>query len=202
MQAAAGFLAQLDGIPDLTTAPFHFSERYQKARELIRKGIRTFTTTSMGLLFNAAAALLGVTRETSFEGQAAIWLEQLAHGVPASVPYAFPFVDLKLDFRPLIASGVRDRLRGRDPAEIARAFQRGVAEGLCDAVTVLSQKASTGTVVLSGGVFQNELLLQNIQSVSAPRHRHLNIWTNHAVPPNDGGTGLRQAALASFGQFD
>jgi hydrogenase maturation protein HypF len=55
-------------------------------------------------------------------------------------------------------------------------------------------------VVLSGGVFQNELLLEDIQSLLLP-HR-LDIWTNHAVPPNDGGISLGQAALAAFGQFN
>ena len=82
VQAAAGFLAQLDDLPDVTSAPFDFPERYQNAMELIRKGVRTFTTSSMGRLFDAAAALLGFTRETSFEGQAAMWLEQLARSAP------------------------------------------------------------------------------------------------------------------------
>jgi hydrogenase maturation protein HypF len=54
--------------------------------------------------------------------------------------------------------------------------------------------------VLSGGVFQNELLLEDIGSLLAPYR--LDIWTNHAVPPNDGGISLGQAALAAFGQFN
>src|SRR6202171_4978895 len=69
VQAAAGFLNQLNELPALTAPPFGFPERYQNAVELIRKGVRTFTTTSMGRLFDAAAALLGFTREISFEGQ-------------------------------------------------------------------------------------------------------------------------------------
>lgn len=89
---------------------------------------------------------------------------------------------------------INDRLRGRDQREIARAFQRGIAQGLCDAVVTLSRAHNTDTIVLSGGVFQNELLLRDIKELLKPEP--LQIWTNHIVPPNDGGISLGQAALA------
>jgi hydrogenase maturation protein HypF len=57
------------------------------------------------------------------------------------------------------------------------------------------------TVVLSGGVFQNELLLEDLKSMLTEEERSLQVWTNHAVPPNDGGISLGQAALAAFGQW-
>jgi hydrogenase maturation protein HypF len=200
VQAAAGFLVQLDDLPDVTSAPFNFPERYRHAMELVCKGVRTFTTTSAGRLFDAAAALLGFTRETSFEGQAAMWLEQLARSAPPMEPYPFPFADGELDFRPLLTNLARDRFLGRDPSECARAFQRGIAHGLFGAVTALCRAHMTDTIVLSGGVFQNELLLENLKSMldTTP----FQVWTNHAVPANDGGISLGQAALASFGQFD
>jgi hydrogenase maturation protein HypF len=81
VQAAAGFLAQLDSLPDLSAAPFSFPERFRNAVELVTRGVRTFSSTSMGRLFDTVAALLGFTREISFEGQAAMWVEQLARGV-------------------------------------------------------------------------------------------------------------------------
>src|SRR5271170_1443615 len=200
VQAAAGFLLQLDGLPDMTPAPFNFPERYQHAMALVCKGVRTFTTTSAGRLFDAAAALLGFTRETSFEGQAAMWLEQLARSAPPMEPYPFPFANGELDFRPLLTNLARDRFLGRAARECARAFQRGIAQGLFDAVTTLCREHETDTIVLSGGVFQNELLLEDLKSMldSTP----FQVWTNHAVPANDGGISLGQAALASFGQFD
>ncbi|MGA9801069.1 MAG: carbamoyltransferase HypF [Terriglobales bacterium] len=198
VQAAAGFLSQIDGLPDLTASPFEFPERYQNALELIHKDVRTFRTTSVGRLFDAAAALLGFTREVTFEGQAAMWLEQLAGAAPDVPPYPFPFADKELDFRPLLHSIMVDRLRGRDPREIARAFQRGLAEGLSDAVSVICRIHQLETVVLSGGVFQNELLLEDLKSLL--KNQSLQIWTNHAVPANDGGISLGQAAIAAFGQ--
>jgi hydrogenase maturation protein HypF len=112
--------------------------------------------------------------------------------------YSFPADGPELDFRPLLEAVVRDRLCNRPNAEIARAFQRGVATGIARVVTQLCQKLNVDTVVLSGGVFQNELLLEDLRSLLTP----LDIWVNHAVPPNDGGISLGQAALAAFGQFN
>jgi hydrogenase maturation protein HypF len=67
-------------------------------------------------------------------------------------------------------------------------------------VTVTSRTHGVDTVVLSGGVFQNELLLEDLQALFSDDLLHL--WTNHAVPPNDGGISLGQATLAAFGRFD
>jgi hydrogenase maturation protein HypF len=200
VQAAAGFLAQLDELPDLAAPPFHFPSRFERSMELISKGVRTFTTTSVGRLFDAAAALLGFTREMSYEGQAAIWLEQLAQGTRQKVDgYCFPFEENELDFRPLLSALIRDRQRCRSASEIARAFQAGLARGLCEAITTVAEESAVDAVVLSGGVFQNELLLEDVKS--RLENSRLRIWTNHAVPPNDGGISLGQAALAAFGQF-
>jgi hydrogenase maturation protein HypF len=196
VQAAAGFLSQLTDVPDFTASPFAFPSRYLDALKLVNTKVRSFATTSMGRLFDAAAALLGFTREVTFEGQAAMWLERLASHVPARDAYPFPFIANELDFRPLLKAIIRDRQRGRDAGEIARAFQRGIAEGLCNATTALSQAHGIDTVVLSGGVFQNELLMRDVKDLLQPKR--LSIWTNHIVPANDGGISLGQAALAAF----
>jgi hydrogenase maturation protein HypF len=196
VQAAAGFLAHPDCLPDMTSAPFNFPQRFGDALELATKGVRTFTTTSAGRLFDTVAALLGYTRQITFEGQAAIWVEQLARSVPITDAYEFPFVEAELDFRPLLQSVLKERLCGRNPAEIARAFQRGVAVGLRDCMIRLCRTHSLDTIVLSGGVFQNELLLKDIKSLL--EDEAICVWTNHSVPPNDGGISLGQAALAAF----
>jgi hydrogenase maturation protein HypF len=200
VQAAAGFLAQLEDLPDVNAEPFHFPERFWSATELIRKGVRTFITTSMGRLFDAAAALLGFTRETTFEGQAAMWVEQLARSSPSEDAYPFPFDNHELDFRPLLANLAHDRFSGRAAGECARAFQKGVALGVFSAAAELCREHDADTIVLSGGVFQNELLLEDLKSIFASTP--FRIWTNHEVPANDGGISLGQAALASFGRFN
>jgi hydrogenase maturation protein HypF len=200
VQAAAGFLSQVDGLPNMQSKPFAFPKRYGSAIELARKDVRTFATTSVGRLFDAAASLLGFTREITFEGQAAIWLEQLARSAPLTEPYPFPFIGGELDFRPLLLAVAQDRLRGRDLREVSRSFQRGVAQGLAGALNVISRRHAIDSVVLSGGVFQNELLLEDLKGMLADES--LQVWTNHAVPPNDGGISLGQAALAAFRRFD
>jgi hydrogenase maturation protein HypF len=200
VQAASGFLAQLDGLPDLAKLPFNFGSRHRDALQLIHHGVRTFSTTSVGRLFDAAAALLGFVKESTFEGQAAIWLEQLARNSSNSDAYPLPITDSDLDFRPLLDALVQDRLRGRAISEIARAFQRGVATGTVHAIVQLCHSQAIDTVVLSGGVFQNELLLEDMKAI-LELHR-LQVWTNHAVPSNDGGISLGQAALTAFGHFN
>ncbi|MGC9994086.1 MAG: carbamoyltransferase HypF [Terriglobia bacterium] len=199
VQAAAGFLAQVSdayGLPDLAAPPFDFPPRYRRALELVRKNVRTFATTSVGRLFDAAAALLGFAREVTFEGQAAMWLEHLARSVPTVEPYPFPFADCELDFRPLLFALAADRLRERDPHEAARAFQLGVAQGVAGAVQDLNRVRRAGAVVLSGGVFQNALLLSDLGLLLGGTG--IEVLTNRRVPPNDGGISLGQAALAAF----
>jgi len=196
VQAAAGFLIQVENLPDMTANPFLFGGRYKDAVQLVQKGVRVFTTTSMGRLFDTAAALLGFTRAISYEGQAAMWLEQLARKSQCDETFLFPFSDGELDFRPLLEDMIRGRLSGHAPQDLARAFQRGIARGLSGAMLELCKQHGLDTVVLSGGVFQNELLLEDLKAELSGRS--LQIWTNHAVPPNDGGISLGQAALAAF----
>jgi hydrogenase maturation protein HypF len=198
VQAAAGFLSQIDGLPDLSAPPFRFPPRYANAVELVRKRLRTFDTTSAGRLFDTAAALLGFTREITFEGQAAMWLEHMARGVAARGAYPFPIASGQLDFRPLLMAVIDDRLAGREPPSIARAFQRGLAEGLWSAIARLCEEYGVAAAVLSGGVFQNRLLLDDIADLA--RSGGIPVWSNAAVPPNDGGISLGQAAIAAFSE--
>ncbi|MBA3892126.1 MAG: carbamoyltransferase HypF [Gemmatimonadales bacterium] len=196
VQAAAGFLAQTDTAPAAGEAPFELPERYARAAELVTKDVRCFPTTSAGRLFDTAAALLGFTREITYEGQAAVWLEHLAHAGGPAEPYPMPYAAGVLDYRPLLAALLADRRAGRDRGTVARAFHGGLAAGLAAAVLALHHGTGIATVVLSGGVFQNELLSRELRTRLAPAG--LRIWSNRAVPPNDGGIALGQVALAAF----
>ena len=200
VQAAAGFLSQLGNLPDFKEPPFFFPSRYFDSMNLVQKDVRVFPTTSMGRLFDTAAALLGFVRATTFEGQAAIWLEQLGRKAPPSASYPFPFEHGELDFRPLLEGVIHDRARGRNPSEIARWFHHGIARGLNDALIELCGSRAVRTVVLSGGVFQNELLLSDLKALL--ESQGLEIWTNLAVPCNDGGISLGQAALGAFQEWN
>jgi hydrogenase maturation protein HypF len=189
VQAAAGFLSEVPGLPDLSGPPFDFPPRYGEARLLVARGIRTFATTSVGRLFDTVAALCGFVGEISFEGQAAMWLEHLAAGSRSGDAYKFPLVDGTLDYRPLLVQILSDRMHGRDVSAIARAFHLAVA----DAVVRLAAPFPALPVVVSGGVFQNRLLVERLHRLLGQR-----LWTNAAVPANDGGLCLGQAAIAAM----
>ncbi len=189
VQAAAGFLAEVDGLPDLGAAPFSLGSRYAAARELVRRDVRCFESTSVGRLFDTVAALLGFTGAASFEGQAAMWLEHLAWSGTPGEAYPFPLVAGELDYRPLLRTIVRDRFAGCNSAGIALAFHVAIA----DAVVALAACYAERPVACSGGVFQNALLVRLVRERLRER-----AWFNAGVPPNDGGLALGQAALAAF----
>jgi hydrogenase maturation protein HypF len=125
-----------------------------------------------------------------------MWVEHMARAARETDCYPFPLVNGELDFRPLLQAVVRDRIGGRNVEVIARAFQRGIARGVADAARLLANSENVDTVVFSGGVFQNELLLEDIRQEL--ENSGLQLWTNAAVPANDGGISLGQAALAAL----
>jgi hydrogenase maturation protein HypF len=118
-----------------------------------------------------------------------MWLEHLARSSSNDRPYAFPYAHGELDFRPMLLAIVAERKAGCAPADIARAFHASLA----GAAVALARDSSARRVVASGGVFQNGLLLEMLRADIGER-----LWTNVAVPPNDGGLSLGQAALAAF----
>jgi len=189
VQAAAGFTSQLSHVPDLTAPPFSFPRRYEQALQIIEKGVRVFSTTSVGRLFDTVAALLGFTREITFEAQAAMWLQHIAQCSSPASAYPFPLQGRRLDFRPLLAAVIADRLAGRNVAEIARGFHMAIANGVAEACEATGQRR----IVLSGGVFANSLLLELLFERFGER-----IWINQKVPANDGGICLGQAAIAAL----
>jgi hydrogenase maturation protein HypF len=194
LHSAAGFLNEVDcaGVEAL----FGSFSRYRDAGRVLATGMRTFQSSSIGRLFDTAAAILGFTRPIAFEGQAAMWVEHQAGAAAPSEPYPFPFTGKELDYRPLLRAAIEDRVRGRDIGAVARAFHNGIARGVGTAVLQLAEEMAVDTLVLSGGVFQNDLLLHELDSFLTGSR--LRIWTNHVVPANDGGISLGQAAIAAF----
>jgi hydrogenase maturation protein HypF len=199
VRAAAGFLNQLEGLCDVTRPPFSFPPMYEEACEVLRCGMRVFSTTSAGRLFDAVAALVGFTRPITFEGQAAMWLEHLARGASsASTLFTCRFTGTDIDWRDMLVEIADARRRGISPANIARAFHRTLARVVAVTTAALADTADLDTIALSGGVLQNDLLLGDLRDEL--EGRSLQIWINRVVPPNDGGISLGQAALAAHAQ--
>lgn len=198
VQAAAGYLAELNGIPDLTRTPFRFPVRALQMLEMAKHDLHCFVTTSAGRLFDAAAALLGFVRPMTYEGQAAMWLENLAMESAPQEPYPMD----NLDWAPMLSRIISERLEGRAIAEIAYAFHAGLAQELARSALLHCRQMSSKIIAISGGAFQNELLtdlfsleIERQWSGDFPRPR---VISNEQVPVNDGGLSLGQAALAEF----
>jgi hydrogenase maturation protein HypF len=171
--------------------------RWQAVAQLARSGVAAPVTTSMGRLFDAVAALCGVPSATraTYEGQAAIALEALADRAERGA-YELPIVeDRTLDARVTIRALCADLAAGTAPARAAMRFHRAVATATARACADAAAEAGTELVVLSGGVFQNRLLLE----LAAARldAAGLRVLIPERLPPNDGGISYGQAAVAA-----
>jgi len=164
---------------------------------MAERGINAPLTSSAGRLFDAVAALLGVRDAISYEGQAAIELEQLAD--PAEPGGYWAAADggepLRIAAAGLVRAAADDLAAGVSAPVIAARFHNGVAaliEGTC---VTLRERCGLDTVALSGGVFQNLLLADRV--VSALAGRGFRVLTHQRVPCNDGGISLGQAVIAA-----
>jgi len=168
---------------------------------MIESGINAPPASSAGRLFDAAAAMLGISPEsTSYEGQAACELEALAatrfSGDSSSYPTELaPGAPLTLQWGPLWNALLEDLANGVGRANIAARFHRGVISGLTAATRKLVESHGVSTVVLSGGVFQNRLLLEGVCAGLA--QSRVKVLVPRSVPANDGGIALGQALIAA-----
>jgi hydrogenase maturation protein HypF len=164
---------------------------------MISRQIQTVETSSCGRLFDAVAALLGVARKVTFEGQAAIALEATAaEGIDGR--YDFELEDGEpaiLDFRPTIAAIVRDLASGRAVEEISARFHNTLSAAIVQVCSCIRKDDGLNRVCLSGGTFQNLYLLG--RTVVELRRLGFGVFLHSTVPANDGGISLGQAVIAS-----
>jgi len=165
-------------------------------RRQFETGFNTVPTSSMGRLFDAVAALAGVRQTATYEAQAAIELEALA-GDAEATPYQFGLVPAgpTFDAAPVIKAIATDRLLGVPPAQIAIKFHQAVADLILQLSLLVRQEEKLNTVALSGGVFQNVLLLR--LAVARLQAAGFQVLTHRLTPPNDGGLALGQVLVAN-----
>jgi hydrogenase maturation protein HypF len=170
--------------------------RWRLLQHMIARGVNSPPTSSMGRLFDAVAALIGLRGEAHYEGQAAIELETLAARDADAYPFGFvgeqPF---RIDMQPTIRAIVADIQAGAAPALIAGRFHAAVAAALCAACQRVRAATGLCDVALSGGVWQNRVLLERLTVLLASDN--FVVYTNQRVPPNDGGISLGQIAVAA-----
>ena len=186
--------------PDLPIVRFLEAKPLRTLDRMIERGVNSPPASSAGRLFDAVAAALGLCREaTSFEGQAAIELEALAETVRDDVG-AYPFElssnDLRvLNWAPLWRALLDDLAEGVAPARIAARFHNGLIAAVVRTSQDLARSHGVETVALSGGVFQNRLLLEGV--IEGLEAHGLSVLSPQEVPANDGGLSLGQACIAA-----
>jgi hydrogenase maturation protein HypF len=179
-------------------------EPHVAARELglvetaLARRINAPATSSIGRLFDAAAAIAGVCRSQSFEGEAAMRLEALASHASTDGHYPFAIGGAEprvIDPAPLIDALAADVRRGVAPATIARRFHSAIVELVVAVCVQLRDALDLHAVALSGGCFCNAILSRECaERLGAAGFR---IYRHHEVPPNDGGLSLGQLAVAA-----
>jgi hydrogenase maturation protein HypF len=154
-------------------------------------------TSSVGRLFDAVAAMTGVCRRATYEGQPAMLLEQVALG-SATHEYPFDVAQvgelMQLDARPIVAEIVRDLERGRSAAEVAGRFHRTMAAATLELVRGLRGLTGYTKAVLAGGVFNNEILSSDL--VARLESFGFEVYLPRLAPVGDGGIALGQVLIA------
>ncbi len=177
-------------------------ERRVLAR-MLRTGLRSPLSSSVGRLFDGVAALLGVRERCRYEAQAAIELEQLVTPGAAGSPLPWELCGAeewpwRIELAPAVRELVREVRRGSaTAAELSGRFHSTVVDVVGRTCEAIRARTGLERVVLSGGVFQNELLLRGCRGVL--ERAGFQVYSHRLVPANDGGVALGQAAVAGWG---
>ena len=166
-------------------------ERWDAVARMAASGFAAPVTTSAGRLFDAVAALCGLRAAITYEGQAAIELEAIADPAAGG---CYP-LGAALDARELVLAVRDDAAAGVAPATIAARFHRALASATAGACAAAAEAAGVDQVVLSGGVFQNRLLLT--WTAERLEAAGLQVLVPEALPANDGGVAYGQVAVAA-----
>ncbi len=187
----------LEGLPLSQLSP----DEVRIIKQQLGRRINSPLTSSAGRLFDAVSALVGVRGEIDYEAQAAIELEMLA---PDDIDRAesYPFSILEeggvrvVKLGELFKAIVRDFKNQTPVPVISLKFHHTVAEIITKMCRLLAKETGINQVALSGGVFQNQLLLK--LAIAALQKEGFSVLTHHLVPCNDGGISLGQAVIANF----
>ncbi|HXY74011.1 MAG TPA: carbamoyltransferase HypF, partial [Dehalococcoidales bacterium] len=172
-------------------------------RKQVKQGLNSPLTSSMGRLFDAVSAIAGVREEASYEAQAAIELEMLAPAGKTPVDcYPYRIDDINnvktVLLGELISTVIRD-VKNKIPASIVSHKLHGtVAEMTLTMCRKISEETRLKQVALSGGVFQNRLLLRLTRNIL--EEAGFRVFIHHLVPTNDGGISLGQAVIAHYAE--
>ena len=168
--------------------------KWSALRGMMNAGLNCPETSSMGRLFDAMAGLLCLRETVNYEGQAAIELEGIADQL-SNRAYRFEIEGSEISVAGVVRKAVEDLLAGVPAPEISSRFHAGVAELITKVAIQIREERHLNRVLLSGGVFQNMLVLSRVCQLL--RESEFEVFTHSRVPTNDGGISLGQAAVAN-----
>ncbi|MBI5048500.1 MAG: carbamoyltransferase HypF [Deltaproteobacteria bacterium] len=184
--------------------------------QMLQKGFHAPFTTSAGRIFDAVSSLLGICHKTTYEGQGAMMLEERAEGrtgtaysviaenvvADSSVPLNAPInlspsvligdgqLPYIFNWEPMLKAMIEDLSTGVDSRVISQNFHETLAQLILSVAKMAKVKRGLNAVCLSGGVFQNKVLIE--RTVNLLQENGFNAYTHNALPPNDGGISLGQ----------
>ncbi len=198
---ALGLMYDADKSFSSEKLPFNTTFLSESDRKIIMHLIKkpSFLTSSAGRLFDAVSALLGLKTHNSYEGEAAILLENCADKTYTGKCYAFEFEEsddsfTKIRTEQMFLEIYNDALKKRNPGEIAAAFHHTMAAIVIESCLKVRNKTGLTHVVLSGGVFQNIYFLS--LCIQLLRKNNFSVMLHRYLPPNDGCISFGQAVIA------
>lgn len=165
-------------------------------KNMVKTGFRSPLTSSMGRLFDAVAAIVGIGSEATYEGELAIKLE--AASAYLEDWYSFELIEgnpMIIDYKKVIEELIHDLQKNTDIRIIGGRFHAGLAKMMIEIAEIIRDREKINTVAFSGGVFQNSLLTRHILELFP--QKGFEVLLHRELPPNDGCISYGQAAVAA-----
>jgi hydrogenase maturation protein HypF len=206
-RTATGYLVKLLGEDSLNPKLAFLKQVDTVEIELIKRQLQTSLNSplnsSMGRLFDAVSALIGIRGEIDYEGQAAVELEMSAYdGIDKVGDKCYPYSIVESDgvniikLKELFSAIVEDIYQDVSRSKVSAKFHNTVAHMILDMCRLISKNTGINQVALSGGVFQNRLLFRKVLPLL--ESAGFSVLVHKQVPCNDGGISLGQAVIANF----
>lgn len=194
--ALAYLVTLLGSVPPL---PFVQAMPHTEQRvivQMVERQLNTPLTSSCGRLFDAVAAILGLRSQVTYEAQAAIELEAVScQTTHDGVLYPFTLTNGRIGLGPLLAAIVADSQQPIPAGVIGQRFHQTLAEIVRTVCMQIREQEGISAVALSGGCWQNRLLLSS--TLSRLREAGFSVYVHHQAPANDGGISFGQAVIAA-----
>ena len=162
--------------------------------QMLDQGLNCPLSSGMGRLFDGAAAILGIKKRCSYEGQGAVLLEAAATEDSGEYPVLLEGEPLRFDWRPMIRAMAADREKGLEVGRIAARFMNTLLSVAVAQCTAAREKSKINDVVLSGGSFQNMYIMKRLPA--RLEELGFQVWHHHRVSANDEGISLGQLMIA------